>query len=375
MPILRYLNEVVPDFNALIHQPFNLNSPYRSTVPHLSYWSNPANRLTDFSNSIGVAVPSEAELTFESLTHPIMGMGNPSHTDLMIVSPGLAIGVEAKYTEPPYADVRYWLEINPGENALLVLQGWLQLISDATGCQLTLEQVQNCTYQLIHRTASVCSVEAVRRVVVYHCFDVTELQRRYYTNQLQTLANLIAQPTKIQLLLVTTTMSKSAPYSRLQERWDANEGRDFSVEIRNLLSEDNIAEFGDPVVTSFETALLPNEDVILEQDPWVFLWEYANHNPLTASRLLNFMCSEGFQNLRIAKADMQYLNEQFALNEGVRYSWAINSRFVQMNAQRLQINSTALNAFLEDNGFDVVNGRHNPQRGRRDNWINNWAQV
>lgn len=249
MASLKYKLESVLDFDTLIEQPFDLKSPFRSTVPHLAYWSNPDEQLGEFGNMLGLPIQSGTVLAFEYTVPPAKGQGKASHTDLMIVSSQVAMGTEAKYTEPDYDLVSTWLGEPSSENKKLVLEGWLMLIAGATGCQLTVEQVMNCTYQLVHRTASVCSVRAEKRAVVYHCFDLEADRRRYYMEQLTKLAGLLGAPDNLAFFMLTNTMAKSQAYLDLQMKWRANEGRDFSQDIRKLLKQRNLTTFNDPVVT------------------------------------------------------------------------------------------------------------------------------
>jgi hypothetical protein len=250
MASLTYKLTSVPDYDSLVEQPFDLKSPFRSTVPHLAYWSNPDERLAELEKLLGLSLGGDPVLAFEHTVPPAKGQGNASHTDLMIVSSQTAVGMEAKYTEGEYDLVSAWLGEPPSENKRLVLEGWLDLIARATGPQLRVEQVKDCTYQFIHRTASVCSVGAERWAVVYHGFDLTEDRRRYYLAQLTRLAGLIAAPDKLRFFLLTNTMTKSPAYADLQAKWRANEGRDFAQDIRRLLGQRNVAAFHDPVVTT-----------------------------------------------------------------------------------------------------------------------------
>jgi len=208
MASLTYKLTSVPDYHSLIEQPFDLRSPLRSTVPHLAYWSKPDERLVEMEKMSGLPLHSEPVLAFEYTVPPAKGQGKASHTDLMVISSQAAVGMEAKYTEGDYDLVSAWLGEPPSENKKLVLQYWLDLISSATGCSLTVEQVIDCTYQLVHRTASVCSVRAEKRAVVYHCFDLTEDRRRDYLAQLTRLAGRIAAPTKLRFFLLTHTMQR-----------------------------------------------------------------------------------------------------------------------------------------------------------------------
>ena len=85
------------------------DSPTRSTIPLLEYWRNPAPRLQELSEALGFSLPSRVQLNFEYTVSPPRGRGKASHTDLMIVSPEIAIAIEAKWTESRYEKVRDWL--------------------------------------------------------------------------------------------------------------------------------------------------------------------------------------------------------------------------------------------------------------------------
>jgi hypothetical protein len=250
MSTLCYKTFTVSDFDVLVAQPFDLKSPFRSTVPLLAYWSNPTGRLSDLTETIGFSVSQDATLTFEYTVLPTKGQGKASHTDLMIRAPSLAVAVEAKYTEPDYDLVSSWLSDHPSSNRKLVLGSWLDMINSAIGCNLSIQQVNGITYQLIHRTASVCSIHATERAIIYHCFDLGDGHR--YESQLRELACLIAAPEMLWFFLFATMISKSQPYLQMQKDWKANLSRDFSVPVRKLLTDRNMATFGQPVVTSFQ---------------------------------------------------------------------------------------------------------------------------
>jgi hypothetical protein len=253
--VIKYKKKQISGFEALVDQPFDLKSPSRSTVPLIAYWSDVDARLVEFGNAINFAIPRDVSLTFEYTVPPRRGKGKASRTDLMILHSSSAISVEAKYTEKGYSAVSKWLGIPPTDNKRLVLEGWLEVINKAVECDLTVDSVQNVTYQLIHRTASACSVcmaGAGHRAVVYLYFDPVDPLREYYCGQLRSFASLVNAPEKISFLLYMTTLSKTREYAQLQADWlRGNPKRDLSVAIRKLLREGNVATFSDPVVLKF----------------------------------------------------------------------------------------------------------------------------
>jgi hypothetical protein len=251
MATIWYMTNQVTGFAALVDERFNLKSPSRSTVPLLAYWSTLDGRLAEFCDALELTVPSDPSLIFEYTVVPSRGKGKASHTDLMILSSALAVAVEAKFTEPRYPTVAKWLGTPPVQNRKRVLEGWLDTINRATGGQLMPEQVRTVTYQLIHRTASACTPPAENRVVVYHCFDLVDEYRSYYSEQLARLANLIAKHELLAFYLCESSLSKTAAYAELQVRWRANTSRNFADAVRQLLKTQSIATFSTPVVSRF----------------------------------------------------------------------------------------------------------------------------
>lgn len=164
-------------------------SPTRSTLPLMDYWRSPGPRLGSLWHTLELPVTSTVDLRFEHATPIRAGGGKASFTDLMIVSPVSAIAVEAKWTEPPYATVSEWLTPSPTLNRSVVLDGWLGAINSATDSGLTVDLVASLPYQLIHRVASVCCVDAPIRWVVYQIFG--DPRTTYYHEQLSALSVLL----------------------------------------------------------------------------------------------------------------------------------------------------------------------------------------
>ena len=103
----------------------------------------------------------------------------------MIVASSAVVAIEAKFTEPRTETVGAWLGDPPEANRSEVLEGWLHLIRNASGTSLRAAHVMDLPYQLIHRTASVCSVSGPVRAVVYQVFGEALLD--YYVNNLSEL--------------------------------------------------------------------------------------------------------------------------------------------------------------------------------------------
>jgi len=145
----------------------------RSTVPLLCYWSQCEQRLAGICDQIGCGVPEDFDVCFE---YPVPAWeGNtPSYTDVMCTSRDLGIAIEGKSTEGRYESVCKWLGPQPSKNKQGVLNNWLQMIGQKTGLAVegtNFDPFLEVTYQMIHRTASACSLGASRTVVVYQVFE------------------------------------------------------------------------------------------------------------------------------------------------------------------------------------------------------------
>ena len=210
-PAVTYKRRPVSDYSSLVHsyRDKDLASPSRSTVPLLAYWSALEQQLPDFAAALGLEL-SDAEIFGFEYTVPIQeGKGNDSHTDLMLLLRSQSIAIEAKYTEQPYEVVRDWLGSPPSRNRVSVLTGWLSLINRATGAALEVTDVLDCTYQLIHRTASACEPGKQLQAMVYQCFDPTEKQLDDDYRQLSRLSRLIDRPERLSFFLFAVNLQKT----------------------------------------------------------------------------------------------------------------------------------------------------------------------
>ena len=247
---IQYRNEPVSDYLGLIERypESEFDSPYRSTVPLLCFWSNMQDQLDGFTRLLGLRLMSQAVACFEFEVDVQKGKGRPSQTDLMITFDNHAIAIEAKYTEPPYETVGSWM--GNSSNRTQVLEGWLDLICSAVDRnEINTQGVVDLPYQLIHRCASVCYPKADSRALVYQCFDLDEKQALYYQSQLKSLNALLNKPDELEFFLANIPLIKSQAYAELQNRWNSGE-RIMHVDVIRGLKHNEFLSFGNPTVIS-----------------------------------------------------------------------------------------------------------------------------
>lgn len=248
--MITYKQKSVSDFSSLVHafSDDDLASPFRSTVPLLAYWKSV--NLSDFASLLNIKLAEPKRMGFEYAVSVQQGIGNPSYTDLMLFTAKHSIAIEAKYTESPYDSVRKWLGTPESYNRQLVLQGWLALINRATGGDLQPGDVSDCTYQLIHRTASACYPDVEARAVVYQCFDAPKRQADYYRNQLIGLNQLLHKPERLSFYFLAVPLKKSKQYQELQASWKRG-NRNLSTAIKQGLIANTLTDFGTPTLERF----------------------------------------------------------------------------------------------------------------------------
>jgi len=244
---LRYQTSNLADFGNLVtaYPPKEFDSPYRSTIPHLSLWRDPIRLLASWCPMLGLPEPRRLLATFEFQVPPVKGIGKPSHTDLMLEWESHCVAIEAKYTEPPYEKVKEWLAAGNRDNRNLVLEGWCDLINRATGGHLKPEAVHNVTYQVIHRIASACHPIAKNRLVLYQGFDLTENRIEYYISELESVRRLLHRSSELVFAVVNISIQPTPIYSTLQKRWEEGE-RSLRGEIIAGLIADSLMSFSEP---------------------------------------------------------------------------------------------------------------------------------
>jgi hypothetical protein len=249
MVTMRYDDKVAPDFEHLVKllPPKAVASPLRSTLPLVDFWRTPESRLAQLSAAIGVALDPPIELCFEFPVPVQRGRGNSSYTDLMIIASSAAVAIEAKLTEPRYQTAGDWLRDPPGPNRSEVLEGWLHLIRDATGTALSVRDVTGLPYQLIHRTASVCSVLRPIRAVVYQVFE--EGLPEPYVRNLAKLWGQLGRSTAISFHVLSCPLYSLPTHDDLVKRWKQR-NHPVGDALRTALLTGTLFSFGKPASQS-----------------------------------------------------------------------------------------------------------------------------
>lgn len=246
--------DAINSFEELVasYSASEFDSPRRSTVLLLDYWrsyDNAAKRLEEF---ICTDFTHQIRLNFEYSVPVQAGDGKASSTDLMMVDSSLAIGLEAKFTEPPYPIVSSWMKKGSDkQNRKEVLGGWLSLIQSVTNVSLTFDDVCSLPYQLIHRTASVCSIPATSRYIVYQIFEPNK--EDYYSECLQTFASLlegIEGGSPLSFVLMISPFEPFEHYQKLLDLWDEGE-RKMSPQVTAALTSSRLARFLKPRIVRF----------------------------------------------------------------------------------------------------------------------------
>jgi hypothetical protein len=231
------------DFAAVVsHYPRSeFDSPVRSTVPLLAFWQPGGSRILEFARALGAPLSDFATLHFEYQVPVQAGTGKPSCTDLMILSDGAIVAIEAKFTEPRYEPVVNWLGQPPAANRIQVLSGWFELLQRAGGKAVAAREVAHLPYQLIHRAASACHPPAARRWLVYQLFDPRDDALASYQRDMRSLVELLGPAFGVTCALATCELGRLSRYAALEASWNSG-SRDLSPSVLSgLLAGDLLA--------------------------------------------------------------------------------------------------------------------------------------
>lgn len=161
-----YNTTPIADFRSLCKQFLGqpLRSPYRSTVPQLSLVGQRLEEWHSLQNALGA--PHDAELHFEyGVPSPKAG-GNPSQTDIMMISETTVWAIESKWTEPRDKKTvaqRISKPETDGADPRITVQGWLDHFKPFASHDLRIEDFMGVVYQTLHRVASACAVATAKK--------------------------------------------------------------------------------------------------------------------------------------------------------------------------------------------------------------------
>lgn len=194
-------------------------SPTRSTVPLFSLLKHEQLMVSQLLNDLGI--PPECSMYLEYQVKPPQGRGNPSHTDLMVISSNgdSALAVEAKWTEPSYDKVSKWISKGNTQNREEVLKGWISLLQKHATRDLHSEDFSDVVYQMLHRAASACFV-AMNPTLAYLIFtpspDPRTAKVPSIKNDLLHLWDILGKPQTFPFFLIEVPLSPTSVFAPLE---------------------------------------------------------------------------------------------------------------------------------------------------------------
>lgn len=204
------------------------SSPFRSTIPLIELYFENREVLQQIIPNY-----NDFETIFEKKTK-IKESKRASFSDLCLKNDSTFYCIEAKSTEPKYETVGKFLKKD--ERHKTVLNGWLELINKRCNTNLSINDVDNITYQMIHRFASACDVPKDKKAeLLYFCFDINENKKNYYYSELLKIINLTKG--KVPIKLVLFKINTSSFFSELEERWTINKQRKLSSAIKEAMNK------------------------------------------------------------------------------------------------------------------------------------------
>lgn len=220
-PALHFNREPFGQVDALIsrYHTSDLQSPMRSTVPLISLFKHADDLLEILLNEL-VGGRKESRAHFEYEVAARLGMGEPSHTDVMLFREDHVCAVEAKWTEPPYPSVDAWLAKGKSEfNRRNVLKGWLSLIQRFTDRALEPDAFRNAIYQMVHRAASACE-SALFPTLAYIQFsplpDLSSPKTDALFDALSHLHELLGPKSRLSIKLIEVQIKPTSAYEPLR---------------------------------------------------------------------------------------------------------------------------------------------------------------
>jgi len=202
----------------------------RSTVPFLQFWRSPGERIKELTSHLKINASESAVFDFEHKVPVKKGRGKASHTDLKVISDNFSLTIEAKYLEDRYDTCSRWLkDTKTPENKKMVLEGWIDMLNEAASRKISLNDVLELPYQMIHRAASACHNSKNKQVLIYQLFDANDKKRNIYIDDLKRLSELMGKDSKLIIYYVDCLIEKTILWQNLSNKW-IDGARDLSNE-------------------------------------------------------------------------------------------------------------------------------------------------
>ena len=243
--VTKHSGTLVDEFDDLLerYERNEFASPYRSTVPLLSYWRDAEARSVELADALGFHLGQSLNLHFEFEVPVQRGSGFPSCTDLMLCSGDVSVAIEAKRTEPRYETVETWLSKAKDANRSEVLEGWLGLLRTGEATCPQMADVADLPYQIIHRAASACFPSSKVKWLVYQVFGDSEEELKIYEADLRALRAVLPESHHLSMGVALSLARPTALQRELEMKWDAGE-RDLHHPVMLGLSGNDLFEFG-----------------------------------------------------------------------------------------------------------------------------------
>jgi len=218
----------------------------RSTISLLSYWRDQKAAVAILERGLGIKDLGRATVHFEYVTPSLRASDKASYSDVMVLSPSVAIAVEGKWTEPAYQTVREW---RTSDHRRDVLDHWLKHIEPYSS-GLMRNKVGGLVYQSVHRCASVCAQNRPLAVLLYQVFQ-DDRHHVDYVPQMRKVADVIRPNNRLQVALCEIPLATTPGYANLKTQLKDRDGTTKTRLIREAVSAGKLFTFGEPRFQTF----------------------------------------------------------------------------------------------------------------------------
>lgn len=223
-------------------------SPFRSTIPLLSWLKHEPEAITTLFCELGIAGDYKGHLEY-TVTAP-QGKNSNSQTDLMVIGNDAVVAIECKWTEGFDETVEKWSNKGNQDNRSVVLDGWLQLLQGVATQELMKSSFGQVINQMIHRSASACHARK-RPILAYLLFHPSPEKNtpssRLVREELAHLWRLLGRPNDFTFLIIEIEMTYTPVFEELAVL--PKESQDTATRVKAALSSSKkIFRFGVPTI-------------------------------------------------------------------------------------------------------------------------------